>query len=377
MPSLSEFLSPFKVKLETILLDPNNPRFAELGEPADIVPESRFAEPRVQKDTFEKMKKPNFDVPELRDTIKTLGFLPMDRIVVRKWRGSESDNNKYVVVEGNRRIAALKWLMELHETAKETFTEEQLSNFTELEVLVLDDLLAPDTAKWILPGLRHVSGIKEWRPYQQARAVSILREYGATPQESAQSLGLSTRAANQLWRSYLALEQMGADEEYGEYVIPEMYSYFEEVFKRPTVRDWLEWSDTEKQFTNRSRLKEFYCWMLGDINDDGEFGEPKLPEAKSIRALGEIINDESAMSVFRQPGATLTKALARYEAEHPEDWRPIIIEAQGVLASLPPDTLRRLTEDELTALTNLKDRIVRVLDDRSRLIGNSDAYTQS
>lgn len=210
MPSLTSALSPISVQLDDILLDPNNPRFAELGQQLDAVPESRFAETRVQQQTFDRMKTPRFDVVELRDTIKNLGFLPMDRLVIRKWRAGSTRATKYVVVEGNRRVAALKWLIELHESGKETFNEDQLRNFTSLEVLLLDDETAPQNAKWILPGLRHVSGIKEWGPFQKARAVYELRESGSAPQVAAQSLGLSTRQANQLWRSYLALEQMRA-----------------------------------------------------------------------------------------------------------------------------------------------------------------------
>jgi hypothetical protein len=38
----------------------------------------------------------------------------MDRIVVREWKGPSNAETKYVVVEGNRRAAALKWLKDLH-----------------------------------------------------------------------------------------------------------------------------------------------------------------------------------------------------------------------------------------------------------------------
>src|SRR5713226_8220598 len=99
MPDLSSLLKPVQVKLENLLLDPNNPRFAELGQKLDAVPEPRFAEPKVQQQTYERMKTPRFDVSELRDTIKNLGFLPMDRIVVRKWRGGDGAAEKYAVVE--------------------------------------------------------------------------------------------------------------------------------------------------------------------------------------------------------------------------------------------------------------------------------------
>jgi len=140
-----------------------------------------------------------------------------------------------------------------------------------------------------------------------------------TPQEVAQSLGLATRTANQLWRSYLALEQMRADEEYGEYAQPNLYSYFEEVFKRSNVRDWLGWSDEERRFTNALGIREFYGWMVGEAAENGELGERKLPEAKSVRVLGAIIDDRTAMAVFRSPGGSLPKAQARFEAEHPQE----------------------------------------------------------
>ena len=134
MESLSSFLSPVKVKLNDLLLDPNNPRFAELGEESSPVPESRFAELKVQQAAFEKMRNPQFAVSELRDTIRELGFLPMDRLVVRKWRDSATTEPKYVVVEGNRRVTALKWLIFQYEEGKVQLTLEQLANYQEFEV---------------------------------------------------------------------------------------------------------------------------------------------------------------------------------------------------------------------------------------------------
>src|ERR1035438_7886348 len=107
MDSLSNFRSPINVKLDQLLLDPNNPRFAELDDAAEVI-ESRFNEPRIQSETMNKMKADKLKVSELRDTIKTIGFLPMDRIIVRKWKQSKKDEEKYVIIEGNRRITALK-----------------------------------------------------------------------------------------------------------------------------------------------------------------------------------------------------------------------------------------------------------------------------
>ena len=98
MENLSKFLTTLPVKLEDILLDPNNPRFAELGDSIDLIPETRFAEPKIQKDAFDKMKSDKFEVSELRDTIKTIGFLPMDKIVVREWKHNLATGEKNMLL---------------------------------------------------------------------------------------------------------------------------------------------------------------------------------------------------------------------------------------------------------------------------------------
>ncbi len=364
MDNLPSLLTPFKVTLEQLLLDPNNPRFSELGEIINPIPEGRFADEKVQSNTYDKMRDPMFDVSELRDTIKAIGFLPMDRIVVRKWK-VDAEPSRYVVIEGNRRVTALKWLLNLHEIGKETFSEERRLNYTQLECLLLNSDLAPPSAALILPGLRHVSGIKEWGPYQKAKAVHALRRSGLAPQEAAQSLGLSTRAANSAYRCFVALEGMVADEEYGEFAEPKMYSYFEEIFKRPAVRGWLNWSDEEERFCDTGRLHEFYGWMLP--SGDGGTEPAKLSEAKSVRDLAEILDDESALNVLRSPEGTLTRALARYQVDHPEDWQPKIVAAEAALKSLTPDMLRNMDRPTVESLNSLAQRITQALADRLKL----------
>lgn len=365
MQNLSSLLAPIKVNLSQLLLDPNNPRFSELGDDLNVIGEPRFADEKVQANTFDKMRNPLFDVTELRETIKTIGFLPMDRIVVRRWRGDESAD-KYIVIEGNRRVTALKWLYQLHEVGKETLEEDRLSNLTNLEALLLDDAIAPAASSLILPGLRHVSGIKEWGPYQKAKAVHALRETGMSAQESAQSLGLSTRSANSAYRCYVALENMKAHEEYGEFTEPRMYSYFEEVFKRPVVKDWLEWDDEANGFKRKERLTEFYSWMLPprDESDDVQ----KLPEAKSVRDLATVVQDDSALSVLRSQGGTLSRALARYEVDHPQDWYPKITSAIGALRSLTPKTIKEMDDPTLEGLHTLASALTETLGNRDKLL---------
>lgn len=372
MPALQDYLKPIDVTIDQLLLDPNNPRFAELGDSTNDVPDSRIAEERVQSVTYDRMKSKRFDVAELRDTIKTVGYLPMDRIVVTEWSGSKKgEKKKYVVVEGNRRVTALKWLLELHDAARETLTTDQITNYTNISALLLDEKKAPSQARFILPGLRHVSGVKEWGPYQRAKAVHLLREAGESTKEVAQSLGLSTQQANLLWRSYLSLEQMRHDEEFGEFADPRMYSYFEEIHKRPNVRNWLGWSDDEQIFTNEETVKELYGWMVGELvdGDDRENrSEPKLVEAKSVRDLSKIIDNPVSLAAFRTPEGNLTHALAKIEYEHREAWQGSIYNAQSTLESITTDMLRSMTSADIDLLNGTIERIKQVLLDRDKIL---------
>ena len=188
-----------------------------------------------------------------------------------------------------------------------------------------------------------------------------------SPQEAAQSLGLSTRAANNAYRCFIALENMKANEEFGEATDPRMYSYFEEIFKRPDVKTWLAWSDEGEEFTQIDRVNEFYSWIVPSGEDGG--GTPKLPEAKNVRDLASIVQDENALSVLRGPDGTISRALARYQIDHPEDWYPKVMAATAALKTLTPDMLRNMDAPTLSSLNDLKARIEQALKDRAQLMG--------
>jgi hypothetical protein len=163
---------------------------------------------------------------------------------------------------------------------------------------------------------------------------------------------------------------MKNDEEFGEHAVPRMYSYFEEVFKRANVRSWLDWSDEAEGFTNGDNLQELYSWIIPSEDDTRR---PKLPEAKSVRQLSEILSDDSAMNILRGPEGDLTRALARFEVDHPEDWYPKITAAAAAVNSLTPDKLRSLDDATLSSLNELKEKIAQALKDRASLMNQTNA----
>ena len=102
-----------KIPIEDLLLDPNNPRLIQqLGDIEDV-PDSDIKQQQDRLlnlfDTSGKKKEADgfFNTEDLANGIREVGLLPANVIAVRKIE----DSNKYVVVEGNRRISTVKHLL--------------------------------------------------------------------------------------------------------------------------------------------------------------------------------------------------------------------------------------------------------------------------
>ena len=97
-------LRKIKVPIKRLLLDPNNPRFLE--DHSERVDEKNFHESGVQIITSNRMSREAFQLTKLKNSILENGWQPVDMIFVRKIE------DHFVVLEGNRRLMALRALGE-------------------------------------------------------------------------------------------------------------------------------------------------------------------------------------------------------------------------------------------------------------------------
>lgn len=140
-----------------LLLDPNNPRFSKQHE--ELVAEDKYSDPEIQMLTMSKMLEEQ-EVEELENSISSKGFTPVDNIFIKKIPGG---SNKYYVVEGNRRIAAIKSLLSKHETQRrrtDVIPEDVLETLEPISCIDLSNN-SKDEIDFIL-GLRHHGSIKPW-----------------------------------------------------------------------------------------------------------------------------------------------------------------------------------------------------------------------
>ena len=107
---------------------------------------------------------------QLKNSFLNNGFIPLEQLVIRPYQYSD---DLYVVLEGNRRLAALRWIADDYE-AGVAVPESLLKTLEQIPVIIVENSDDPAFHESLM-GIRHVSGIKEWGGYQRAKLVVTLR----------------------------------------------------------------------------------------------------------------------------------------------------------------------------------------------------------
>ncbi len=171
-------LKEIPIPTEDLFLDANNPRFIrDLEQPVKVTDQDIEKEQEALLERFSRNpapENPDFDVTNIKDlydSMLRIGFVGIDRIVVRPLKNRK---NKYLVIEGNRRIATVKSLHRDykdrrspldHPSTRKDF-ESHESSFKKMTAMLLDtdDLTDEqiDHKVAILLGIRHHGSLLEW-----------------------------------------------------------------------------------------------------------------------------------------------------------------------------------------------------------------------
>lgn len=304
-------LDNIEINIEKLMLDPNNPRFIKdlrnHQHVTDDMVESLQDEMLTRFST--KNSSDNDDVTNISDlytSMITIGYVAVDRIVVKKL----SNTDKYLVIEGNRRISTVKNILNdisernrpFHKQSVRDEAEHLLNSFKTITGMFLDTAEMSEEEEAhkisIILGLRHHGSLLSWDPLP--RAYNIYKEYMSLNPASndfildnsfikhvSSQLSISATTVKSALRTYLVYIQLSHL-----YDIKDSYyslieagvtnrsldgSYFKtdpSTFKMDDVS--LERMNNICQFENRD-----------DINPDVE--KKILKEPKSFAKLGKVI----------------------------------------------------------------------------------------
>jgi hypothetical protein len=354
-------LAERELRLDQLLLDPNNYRFQDATDFVAADP-ARFHQESVQERASRRLRSEGLSA--LKESILTNGFLAFERIVVRPYSDGE---DMFVVVEGNRRVAALRWIQEDHAAGASIPTEVE----NVLQAVPVIDLGADadDAVALALMGVRHVGGIRQWGGYQRAKLVAELRDtHDLEMADIASRLAMSAWEVNRRYRAYRALQQMERNEQFGDAAEPTMYPIFHEAVAQPKIREWLEWSEENSEFAATEALEQFYDLITPGEDDEGNEVGPKLPTREHVRDLKDILAVPEAKRALLDRTRTYGDALGLAKAEElARSWVGQVSEAVAALSAVSVLELSRLRSDEVEEIEKLQAVVTELLEARSKL----------
>lgn len=355
------------VPIDRLLLDPNNFRFQNADDFV-LADDQRFAERSVQERTTKRIRSEG--LVELKASIVSNGFLAVERLVVRRYKQREDGEWLHLVLEGNRRLAALQWIRDDYESGQHV-PAEVLAVLEAVPVIVIES--DDDQATYLsIMGIRHVGGIKQWGGYQRAKLVGDLKDRHALDSgEIAERLGMTKHEVNRRYRALKALQQLEDDEDFADYASSAMYPIFHEAVSLPAVRTWLGWDDDRAIFEDREQLRQFYALITPSRPDGDEETperDPKITSYSQVRDLREILNNPDAKKVLLDEKRSFGDALGMAKAEElSASWRTEIAEALSALNTIGVLELESASADDLRLITSLRDVAQKMLDTHSKL----------
>lgn len=353
----SEQLKPTVLAVESIYLDPNNPRFWTEANRALVSDKNT---PAKQPGTIVEIDKHGID--DLYNSIMRNGFLLLDRIVVRPLADHDG---KYVVVEGNRRFRSLMKLRlkiaageVVAEDVEEDTLQKLLDETNKIEVLVYNGEGKKDVS-WMLQGIRHISGIRPWDPAQRAKLIAeqIDGEH-KKPGVVGQQFGLSAQQANRFYKTYRALAQMREDDEFTGKAKNEYFSLFEAILQSNPLKNWMEWDEAARCFRHLGNIRRFYAWISEDTENNKR---RRIHDPRQIKDLAYLIdnNQTGLLDEFENYEITIEEARARANSldPKPKDWRRAMGQAISLLNQLPQSAIVEEAEEFLAELGKLSEAI--------------------
>ena len=189
----TEQLEAEQVPVDDLCLDGRNPRIQRVGE-------------RLSQDEILSILWREYSVDEVAWSIARNRYFQHEALFVAE------EDGEFVVIEGNRRLAAVRLLREPSLRKKVSATD--LPEISPEEVAELDTLPVIWRQRkdvWQYVGFKHVNGPQAWGSFAKAEYIAWVRnDVGKDLSEIAETIGDRHRTVARLYRAYMALQQARA-----------------------------------------------------------------------------------------------------------------------------------------------------------------------
>ncbi len=280
--------------ISALYLDPDNPR---LGR-------NQTGKELSQARILDQMK--DWALDELATSFVESGFWPHEALlVVQEDRGGRS---RLVVVEGNRRLAALKLLADavngkpISRKWAEIAEIEQVGPdlFSRVPYIRIDKRSDVDS----FLGFRHVTGIAEWRPAEKAEYIAkLVEDRKMSYEEVTRRIGSRVNSVRQNYISYRLLLQMENTEDISTKHVENKFSVLYLSLRTSGVQKYLQIDIQASPRSARNpvpkgkleELARFALWLFGNDKID-----PIVAESRQVDRFGYILESKKAVDYLER-----------------------------------------------------------------------------
>jgi hypothetical protein len=298
------------------------------------------------------------------------------------------EHGKLVVIEGNRRLAAVKVLLDAKLRAKLRATALPKLNETQLDALRQLPIIRVKKREdaWPYIGFKHVNGPQKWRSYPKAQYIAYVRNTTGTPlAKIATQIGDRHGTVQELYRALMVIEQAESAGIYKrEFVKGRLaFSHLTTALQYPNfakfldVKDSVEESDKPVSPKKVKELGEVCRWLWGDKRDDTD--RVVASQNPNLRQLEQVLGNAAALSNLRR-GHGLAVAYDESKGDDTvfgealQDAKTALVKAQGRV-STGYSGEQKLLELAKT-IAEMADDLIRVMDSKTNLSPRSRRSTR-
>lgn len=292
-----------RVSLRSLYLDPNNFRIIHEPDQKQVTDTDVKNRDVMQRTMRLLCGEKNQNIQDLIESFKANGYLRVDQILVR-----ELPSSGYLVVEGNRRVAALKFLQQEFENKGIDLGQLTPETFSQLPVVLYTD--GDEVHHLTLMALKHISGNKKWGEWNQAQLLETLHKtYDLDEEEICRRIGIGKVELRRSLRALAMVAEYQASD-YGDQFYESMFPIFRHAVRSAALKDWLGWDDGDRLSHNTAN-RDFFFSLLSrepaeEQEDDGSVGygdkylEPVITRRDDVDTLAKVISDARALTYLKK-----------------------------------------------------------------------------
>jgi ParB-like chromosome segregation protein Spo0J len=297
-----------------LLLDPDNPRLTSaVGRDQDKLLAWMLREEAID---------------EVALSIAEHGYFSEEPLVVVP---APDAPGMHIVVEGNRRLSALKLLLNPALAAK-----LGAADWPKLTAAQIADLAEVPTVEYatrdeVVPylGFRHITGVKTWDPYAKARYIAQLIDAGSNVSDIEKGIGDSAGTVKKLYQALIVYNQAVNEADAPSKELRSRFSLLEVALGQQPIKKHLGLPrELPQQKTDKlideahvPALQEVVSWIFGDaskgvrpvINDSRQIAQrlaPAIAERESLTLLRRTRDLEAAYDLSGGEREFLLKEIA-------------------------------------------------------------------